>query len=194
MEKRPLRAFLLIMVEQLCRLGRRTQYAVNRGTIMKRLFCTVTLLFSVGLNAQTPAPPPATPTAPGLPASPAGRGLPSSPQTPGLPGFTGQPPIVLPTNAFSNLTFTNQFGTNFTGGDLAAALAVLQNDLQNALPLIAAFNGGFQSTAVTTPTTGVNLSQNLGGNAGANLGANASVNLATPAGGVATTTTSPNIP
>jgi hypothetical protein len=85
------------------------------------------------------------------------------------------------TNAFGGLGFTNQFGTNFTASDLNSVLLVLQNDLQQALSLLAGFNGNFSTGAGTvTGTAGgaSNLGQNLANNTGANFGANLAQNAA----------------
>ena len=90
------------------------------------------------------------------------------------------PPCWKLTNAFCGLGFTNQFGTNFTAGDLNSVLLVLQNDLQQALSLLSGFNGNFSTgTGTSTGTAGgaSNLGQNLSSSAGANLGANAGANL-----------------
>src|SRR5205814_7037902 len=103
---------------------------------------------------------------------------------PGVPGFTAQTPIVGFTNApgtnvlgvtaISNEFGTNiLFGTNIAGAQLVSTLAVLQNNILQALGLIAAFNANTgavaESALQTTPATSGNLSQNLAGNAAVNL-------------------------
>jgi hypothetical protein len=168
----------------------------------------VTVTSSFGQNA--------TSTAQSRPAgtiSPVAPGLPGSPINPGLPGFNNQNPILssstFPTGQ-GGTNLINQFGTNISTADLTGALALLQGAIQQALPVVAAFNNNFQfselnnsgvtngtanvSTAIantaagrsTTGTTGSLLSQNLGVNAGQNLsglsGVAAAPAVATPQG------------
>jgi len=88
------------------------------------------------------------------------------------------------------LALTNQFGTNFTSGNLPAVLANLQNDLNQALPLLAAFNanvlgGNLGLQTLTAPVAGTaggaaNFAQNFGTSSAANMAANLAANVATP--------------
>ena len=176
---------------------------------MKQAICTLTILATISLNAQKASSPPSTPpgvfapppTAPSQ-LSPANPALAPAPTVPGVPGFTAQTPIVGFTNsagtnvlgvtAISNEFGTNiVFGTNAVGIQLASTLAVLENNVQQALSLIAAFNAGTgvvaESALPATSGTPGNFSQNLAGNAAVNLSQNLGANVATPTGTLSAT-------
>lgn len=156
---------------------------------MKRVTFLLIALVCVSLRAQTPPNPlavPGTPAAPGLPASPSNPTLPSTPAT---PGFSSQMSAAGSTNAFGGFGLTN-FGT-VNATDLGFALRTVQNDVQQALSLLSAFNAnvgfagaGVVPTTAAAPSTGTaggaaNLAQNLAGNTAANV----SVNVANPGAG-----------
>src|SRR5437588_9443032 len=142
---------------------------------MKRAICSFGILITLGLQAATPPNPlaaPPTPGAPGLPASPAN---PTLPATPASPGFSGQTSAAGGTNSVTGLPFTNQFNT-LAPAELSSALVVLQNNLQQTLNLLAAFDASLSALPVgaganATPATApaANLGQNFAGNAAANL-------------------------
>jgi hypothetical protein len=166
---------------------------------MKSIICFLGVFTILALEAQNVfTPPPAGSTVTPPSGTTAGRAaLSTSPSA--APGPFSQNSAM--TNAFGGLGFTNQFGTNFTASDLNSVLLVLQNDLQQALSLLAGFNGNFSTGAGTvTGTAGgaSNLGQNLANNTGANFGANLAQNLAagpgnttSVAGGATTTTPTP---
>ena len=164
-------------------------------------------------TASQPAQPPAAnsqaafaPAGPGLPGGPANPGLPAAPANSGLPGFAN-PPFA---NATARPGFTNQFGTNGFPADLGPLLAILQNDIQQVLPALAAYNATVASGAadesltstgaisgpVSPPpsTTGANFSSSSGVNFSKRLGVNSGVNLSSPAGGVPPASSNPNNP
>jgi hypothetical protein len=149
---------------------------------MKRVICALTLFVTIGLGAQDP---PANPL--GLSVTPANTASPESP--------TGQTPIAALTHTFSGLVITNQFGANLTASDLASVLATLQNDLQQALPIVTAFNANLGSgpgaglTSIEAPAA--NSAQNLGSVSGQNLAQNVGANVATQTG---TPNGTPNTP
>jgi len=148
---------------------------------MKSIFGLLAIITSLGLEAQNVFSPPPAGAAVTPPAgTTAGRAaLSTSPSA--APGPFSQNSAM--TNAFGGLGFTNQFGTNFTAGDLNSVLLVLQNELQQALSLLAGFNGNLAIAQGTVPSG--NFSQNLGNSAGQNLGINLAQNVATPTGDVA---------
>jgi hypothetical protein len=84
------------------------------------------------------------------------------------------------TNNLSAFGFTNQFGTNFTSGDLASVLIGLQSHLQQALVLLSGFNGNLNIGTGPTPAGGGlgSFGQNLGVSAGQNLSVNLGQNVA----------------
>jgi len=113
---------------------------------MKNPILILTALLAISAGAQPAANPPGAPFSPalrGLPASPVNSGLPASPANPGLPGFN---------NTFGGF-FTNQVGSNLISADLGPILANLQNDIQQAMPLLIAFIGNAQSGNFTNETS-----------------------------------------
>ena len=170
-------------------LGRRPhgeQAGLRVGLSVKTIwFFAVSVAFSVSAQPPPPNPlglrPPGSASAPAVPVSP--------PAVPPVP--LASTPAIPVTNAFTDFAFTNQFGTNFTAGNLPVVLANLQNDLNQALTLLAEFNanlglgGGQGLQLTTTPDQGApggpaNFAQNLASSAGANLSANLAANVATP--------------
>jgi len=146
---------------------------------MKLIFGLLAIITSLGLEAQNVFTPPPAGSAVTPPAgTTAGRAaLSTSPSA--APGPFSQNSAL--TNALGGLGFTNQFGTNFTAGDLNSVLLVLQNNLQQTLSLLSGFNGNFSTGGGTmTGTAGgaANLSQNLASSAGVNLGQNLAQNVA----------------
>jgi len=138
---------------------------------MKQAICILTVFVTVGLTAQQPSSPPSTP--PGVFAAPAAA-----------------PPIVGFTNGVGGFGFTNQFGTNIIGTQFASALSVMQNDIQQTLGLIAAFNANPGSISAAelqvprgraAPAPG-DLSKDLAGSAAVNVGQDLGANVATPTG------------
>ena len=176
---------------------------------MKQAICILTLFLTISLNAQKSSSSPSTPpgvfappaTAPSQ-LSPANPALAPAPTTPGVPGFTAQTPIVVFTNApgtnvLGVTAITNDFGTNAFFGtnvvntQLASTLVALENNIQQALGLIAAFNAGTGAVAEPAlqarPGTPGNFSQNLAGSAALNLSQNLGANVATPTGQLSAT-------
>lgn len=77
--------------------------------------------------------------------------------------------------------------TSVTVADLAALLGNLQGAVQQALPVVAAFNDSFVFTnAPAAP--GANFAVNLGSNFATNMASNLGVNLANPAAATGVTT------
>ena len=167
-------------------------------------------------TASQPAQPPTAnsqaafaPAGPGLPGGPANPGLPAAPANSGLPGFANAP-FATATNALGRNGVTNQFGTNGFPADLGPLLAILQNDIQQVLPALAAYNATVASGAadesltltgaisgpVSPPpsTSGANFSSASGVNFSKRLGVNSGVNLSSPAGGVPPASSNPNNP
>ena len=156
---------------------------------MKTFSILVLLIVTYSVAAQPTPPnplgqrPPGSATAPATPVSP--------PAVP--PAALSAGPAVPVTNAFTG-PLTNQFGTNFIAGNLGAVLANLQNDINQALPLLAAFNGNLNfggGVGMTTPFQGTaggaaNFGQNFSSSSAANLAANVAANVAAP--------TTPNTP
>jgi hypothetical protein len=171
---------------------------------MKSAICLFVVLFAVSLpgapalsgtaaGSQSRAPSPTPPGA--LAPVPAGT-------TPQANASVGAPALATSssfnaaalTNGLAGFGFTNQFGTNFTSGDLSSVLLELQNSLQQALSLLGSFNGslpigggtlgiggGTTSLAGTLSSAG----QNLATGGGVNLAANLAQNVATPTTSVA---------
>jgi hypothetical protein len=121
---------------------------------MKNPILTLAVLLAISAGAQPAASLAGAPFSPalrGFPASPVNAGLPASPANPGLPGFN---------STFAGF-FTNQLGSNLISEDLGPILVDLQNDIQQAMPLLTAFIGNAESgnftngasTAGTTPTS-----------------------------------------
>jgi hypothetical protein len=127
-----------------------------------------------------------SPWAQSEPAQPlAGQGLSASSANPRLPWWFANPPSA------------NQSGANLGTSDLGARLAILQNDLQQVLPLVASFNANLQSrnpqsaepaseapnVPVPTPApTGQNLGVNASQNLSSRIDANYSQNSTAPVG------------
>jgi len=85
------------------------------------------------------------------------------------------------TNGLAGFGFTNQFGTNFTSGDLATVLLSLQNNLQQALSLLGSFNGSLSmATTASSGGANANFAQNLASGGGVNLAQNLAQSVATP--------------
>ena len=118
---------------------------------MKSVICLLGFLITIELPAQN-----LSGSAAGSSQSTPARGaLAPSPATPATSATTpGNTSVGLPalatssslnaatlTNGLAGFGFTNQFGTNFTSGDLASVLQGLQNNLQQALFLLGSFNG-----------------------------------------------------
>ena len=95
--------------------------------------------------------PPGTPVNPNLPGSPVNSGLPTSgtslnPQVNNFSRstFTNNALVSL-TDAFgTDFVFTSPFGTNLSIAQLQAIIANLQVQVQQSLPVIAAFNDSFE--------------------------------------------------
>jgi len=182
---------------------------------MKRIVFALTILVSLALRAQNTASPTVSPATKTSPAAPTG----GTTRSPANPAQTG--PFALrvqsPTNAVAGAGLTNQFGTNVIAGNLGSALLVLQNNLQQALPLLAAFNSnsnasiqeinalgqtlgssGPANSAVNNgvnfgANNGVNFAQNNGVNFGQNNGVNFATSVATPTTTVSPAATPPSV-
>lgn len=112
-------------------------------------------------------------------------------------------------NARSLNLLTSQLGlgTNFAAVNLPAMLVALQNNLDQILPVLAAFNDAFDFTAANAANTGgtsvqpgptgvtanfgTSLATNLGQNFGANLGTSFGTTVGTPTTAMVPSTTPP---
>ena len=103
--------------------------------------------------------------------------------------MTVDPPVLTPSpvvvpggpvmGSAVNPAVTNSGPANLTPADLTAMLANLQGAVQEALPVVAAFNDTFVFTNGVAP--GANMSVNLGRNMATNVASNFGVNFARPA-------------
>jgi hypothetical protein len=95
----------------------------------------------------------------------------------------------------AGFAFTNQFGTNFSSGNLASVLFNLQVNLQQTLALLGNFNGNLSGLGTTAGTgAGVaNLAQNLASGGGANLSQNLAQSVAVPTTAASPPATPPSV-
>src|SRR6266480_7635997 len=94
---------------------------------MKHLICAIATFVILNLTAQT------TPNPLGVTTSNSGV------STPGSAPVTGE----TLSNNFLGFGFVNSSGQPFNTSDLSSALAALQNNVQQILPMLSAFNGNF---------------------------------------------------
>ena len=154
---------------------------------MKTKLLLLSIFAAAVASAQT-----ATQNQPAGTLAPITPGLPGSPQSPGLPGFNPQNPILssatFPTGQGINSTNFFDTFTNLSTADLQAALRNVQAAMEQALPVLAAFNNNLEVGAVgtngtgaipdpftnhintpsPTPSSGALVSQSLGVNLGQN--------------------------